>query len=190
MQALERMLIGWRRSCAAARSLSRAWVRLLARPHTVVHSKMSWNTQCTSWPQCSNERKVGTQLRIVDLTQHLSNDMPLYPGMPRPSFVDIATVEVDGYAMSEYHLLNHIGTHVDAPSHHSIGPTLDDLPLERFVTGAVVLDFSQHERGAISGAEIALHLERIKPGDIVLIYSGGSHYWVTDTYWTGWFYPH
>jgi arylformamidase len=150
---------------------------------------MSWNKQCISLPHYSNEGKVGTQLRIVDLTQHLSNDMPLYPGMPRPSFVDIATVEVDGYAMSEYHLLNHVGTHVDAPSHHSMGPTLDDMPLERFVTGAVVLDFSQHEHGAISGAEITPHLARIKPGDIVLIYSGGSRYWGTDNYWTGWCYP-
>src|SRR5260221_9190888 len=136
-------------------------------------------------PAFTITEQEGNQLRIVDLTQHLSNDMPLYPGMPRPSFVDIATVEVDGYAMSEYHLLNHVGTHVDAPSHHSLGPTLDDMPLERFVTGAVVLDFSQHERGAISGAEIAPHLARIKPGDVVLVYSGGSRDWGTDYYWTG-----
>ncbi len=40
--------------------------------------------------------------------------MPLYPGRPTPSFQDIARVERDGYAMSEYLLLNHIGTHVDA----------------------------------------------------------------------------
>lgn len=128
-------------------------------------------------------------MRIVDLTQHLSNDMPLYPGMPRPSFVDTARVETDGYAMSEYHLMNHIGTHVDAPSHHVIGPTLDDMPLERLVTEASVLNFSQHERGAITLTEIAPYLEQIKPGDIVLIYSGGSRYWGADAYWTGWCYP-
>jgi arylformamidase len=128
-------------------------------------------------------------MRIVDLTQHLSNDMPLYPGMPRPSFVDTAQVEVDGYAMSEYHLMNHIGTHVDAPSHHVIGPSLDDMPLERLVTEAVTLDFSRREPGAITLAEIAPQLDQITAGDIVLIYSGGSRYWGSDAYWNGWCYP-
>jgi arylformamidase len=128
-------------------------------------------------------------LRIVDLTQSLSNDMPLYPGMPRPSFVDTAKVEVDGYAMSEYHLMNHIGTHVDAPAHQVVGDTLDDIPLQRLVTEAVVLDFSAHERGTITRDEIVPYLNRIKPGDIVLLYSGGAHFWGTDAYWTGWCYP-
>jgi len=128
-------------------------------------------------------------LLIVDLTQHLSNEMPIYPGMPRPSFKDTARVEVDGYAMSEYHLMNHIGTHVDAPSHQVVGATLDDIPLERLVTEAIVLDFSQHKRGPITRAEIAPYLNRIKLGDIVLIYSGGSRYWGTEAYWTGWCYP-
>jgi kynurenine formamidase len=128
-------------------------------------------------------------MRIVDLTQHLSNNMPLYPGMPRPSFKDTAAVERDGYAMSEYHLMNHIGTHVDAPSHQVIGDTLDDIPLERLVTEAVVLDFSQHPRGTITRAEIEPYLSRIQPGDIVLIHSGGSRYWGSDAYWTGWCYP-
>ncbi|MFL5627436.1 MAG: cyclase family protein [Ktedonobacteraceae bacterium] len=130
-----------------------------------------------------------SDMRIVDLTQHLSEDMPLYPGMPRPSFKDTAQVESDGYAMSEYHLMNHIGTHVDAPAHQVVGATLDDIPLERLVTEAVVLDFTQHPRGAISLAEITPHLERIQPGDIVLIHSGGSRYWGTDEYWTSWCYP-
>lgn len=126
---------------------------------------------------------------IVDLTQHMANDMPLYPGMPRPSFVDTARVEADGYGMSEYHLMNHIGTHIDAPSHLVVGANLDDMPLQRLVTEAVVLDFSRHAPGPLTLAEIGPHLERIQAGDIVLIYSGGSRHWGTDAYWTGWCYP-
>jgi arylformamidase len=128
-------------------------------------------------------------MKIVDLSQYLSNDMPLYPEMPRPSFTDVARVEVDGYGMSEYHLRNHVGTHIDAPSHLVIGANLDDFSLERLVTDAVVLDFSEHQRGPISRADIEPHLDRIQPGNIVLIYSGGSRYWGTDEYWTGWCYP-
>lgn len=126
---------------------------------------------------------------IVDLTQQLSNDMPLYPGMPKPSFVDTARVDVDGYAMSEYHLMNHIGTHVDAPAHQVRGATLDEIPLDRLVTEAVVLNFSQHARGLITRAEIEPHLAQVQAGDIVLIHSGGSRHWGTEAYWTGWCYP-
>ncbi len=127
--------------------------------------------------------------RIVDLTQYLSNDMPLFPGMARPSFQDIAVVAKDGYGMSEWHLRNHIGTHVDAPTHLVEGETLDDIPLERLVTEAVVLNFSQHARGPLTRQEIDRHLEHIQPGNIVLIYSGGSRYWGSDQYWSGWCYP-
>lgn len=127
--------------------------------------------------------------RIIDLTQELSNDMPLFPGMARPSFQDIAVVAKDGYGMSEWHLRNHIGTHVDAPTHLVEGETLDDIGLERLVTEAVVLDFSQHARGPLTRQEIEPHLERIQPGNIVLIYSGGSRYWGTEQYWSGWCYP-
>lgn len=126
---------------------------------------------------------------IIDLTQELSNDMPLYPGMARPSFRDIAVVAKDGYGMSEWHLRNHIGTHVDAPTHLVEGETLDDIPLTRLVAEAVVLDFSQHAPGPLARQEIEPHLERVHPGDIVLIYSGGSRYWGAEQYWSGWCYP-
>ncbi|HLI90419.1 MAG TPA: cyclase family protein [Ktedonobacteraceae bacterium] len=128
-------------------------------------------------------------MRIIDLSQYYSNDMPIYPGLARPKFHDFARFEVDGYGMSEYHFINHTGTHIDAPSHHSSGPTLDDIPLERLVTDAVVLDFSQHAPGTFTRAELEPHMDRIRPGDFVLIYSNNARNWGTDQYWTGWCYP-
>lgn len=129
-------------------------------------------------------------MAIIDLTQHLENEMARYPGIPEPSFRDIARVEEDGYAMSEYHLLNHIGTHVDAPSHQiQDGDTLDDIGLERLVTDAVTLDFREHEKGALSPADIEPHLDKLEPGDFVFICSGNDANWGDDAYWTGWCYP-
>src|SRR4051812_563379 len=93
-------------------------------------------------------------VRIVDLTHHLADDMPLYPGLPSPSFHDFAEVERDGYAMSEYHLRNHIGTHVDAPSPHiARGATLHDIALLSFHTQADTLPLSPRARGAGGGRE-------------------------------------
>lgn len=129
-------------------------------------------------------------MRIVDLSHHYADDMPVYPGLPRPSFAPIANVDEDGYAMSEYRLLNHIGTHVDAPCHQIAGgDTLDDLPLERLVTDGLTIDVSHRNPGALGLAELEPHLAKIRMGDIVFLHSGNARNWGTDAYWTGWSYP-
>jgi len=129
-------------------------------------------------------------VRIVDLTHAYSNEMPVYPGLPRPSFEPIARVEADGYAMSEYHLLNHIGTHVDAPSHQIAGgDTLDEIGLERLVTDAVTIDVSQRRPGPLPLEELRPHLDKIEAGDLVFLHSDNSRNYGTEAYWTGWSYP-
>lgn len=116
--------------------------------------------------------------------------MPRYPGIPQPAFTDIARVQEDGYAMSQYHLVNHIGTHVDAPAHLvEDGDTLDEIALERLVTDALTLDFRNHAKGFLSLGDITPHLEKIRPGDLVFICSGNDRNWGSDAYWTGWCYP-
>ena len=74
-------------------------------------------------------------MRVVDLTQSMTNGMPVMEGIAPPSFRDLAEVAADGYAMSQYTFVNHTGTHVDAPAHQIAGgATLDDIPLDRLVT--------------------------------------------------------
>lgn len=129
-------------------------------------------------------------MRIVDLSHHYADDMPLYPGLPSPSFTDIARVDRDGYAMSEYHLLNHIGTHVDAPSHQIAGgDTLDEIPLERLVTDAVTVDLSSRPPGPISAEELEPLLDDLGSGDWLFLYSDNGRNWGSDAYWSGWSYP-
>jgi kynurenine formamidase len=107
-------------------------------------------------------------VRVVDLSHHYEDGMPIFPGLPGPSFRPIAKVEDDGYAMSEYHLLNHIGTHVDAPAHQIAGgDTLDEIGLERLVTDAVTIDVSRRTPGPIAADELAPELDRVQRGDIV-----------------------
>ena len=116
--------------------------------------------------------------------------MPVFPGLPQPSFRPIARVEDDGYAMSEYHLLNHIGTHVDAPAHQIAGgDTLDQIGLDRLVTEALTIDVSGREPGPLSAAEIEPHLDNVRERDIVFLFSDNGRNWGSDAYWTGWSYP-
>jgi kynurenine formamidase len=116
--------------------------------------------------------------------------MPLYPGLPSPSFRDIARVERDGYAMSEYTLLNHIGTHVDLPAHQIAGgATLDEIPLESLVTEAVTLDLSRRDPGVVGWDELEPLLGDLGDGDWLFLCSHNGRNWGSEAYWTGWSYP-
>jgi kynurenine formamidase len=130
-------------------------------------------------------------VRVVDLTHAYDNGMPVFPGLPQPSFEAIAKVEDDGYAMTSYSMLNHIGTHVDAPAHQIAGgDTLDEIGLERLVTDAVTIDVSHRDpHGAIPLAELEPHLDDVRAGDIVLLYSNNARNYGSDAYWTGWSFP-
>jgi len=129
-------------------------------------------------------------VRIVDLTHGFGDSMPVYPGLPRPAFRDIADVGTDGYAMTELHLLNHVGTHVDAPSHQIAGgDTLDQIALERLVTDAFTIDVSRRDPGPLTCDELEPYLDRIREGDIVLLFSDNARNYGTEAYWTGWSYP-
>jgi arylformamidase len=129
-------------------------------------------------------------VRVVDLSHHFEEGMPIFPGLREPAFRPIATVEEDGYAMSEYHLLNHIGTHVDAPAHQIAGgETLDQIGLERLVTEAVTIDVSRREPGPLTRQELEPQLARVHEGDIVFLFSNNARNWGSDEYWRGWSYP-
>ncbi|HEY8407783.1 MAG TPA: cyclase family protein [Gaiellaceae bacterium] len=130
-------------------------------------------------------------MRVLDLTHAFDNGMPVFPGLPDPSFEPIAKVEEDGYAMTRYAMLNHIGTHVDAPAHQIAGgDTLDEIGLERLVTDAIRIDVSHRDpHGSIPLDEIRRQLDDVRAGDIVLFYSNNARNYGTEAYWTGWSYP-
>jgi kynurenine formamidase len=130
------------------------------------------------------------RVQVVDLTHPFADGMPVFPGLPEPSFRAIARVEEDGYAMTELHMLNHIGTHVDAPAHQIAGgDTLDDIPLTRLVTEALTIDVSARDPGPLPLEELEPHLDKVREGDIVLLHSDNSRNYGSDAYWTGWSYP-
>lgn len=130
-------------------------------------------------------------MRVLDLTHAFDNGMPVFPGLPDPSFEPIAKVEEDGYAMTRYAMLNHIGTHIDAPAHQIAGgDTLDEIGLDRLVTDAVRIDVSQRDpHGAVPLDEIREQLDDVRAGDIVLFFSDNARNYGSDAYWTGWSYP-
>jgi len=129
-------------------------------------------------------------VKIIDLTQAMTNGMPVMAGITPPEFRDLADVATDGYAMSQYTFINHTGTHVDAPAHQIAGgASLDDIPLDRLVTDAVTIDLTGRDPGPVGPADLGGALDQVRPGDIVLLRSGNAANWGTDAYWHGWCYP-
>jgi kynurenine formamidase len=98
-----------------------------------------------------------------------------------------------GWAGEEVTLITHAGTHMDAPWHY--GPTsagkparmIDEVPLDWCYGPGVVLDFrSKPEGEELTVSDIKSGFENIghslRAGDIVLLNTGASRWWGTDSY--------
>ncbi|HMP30074.1 MAG TPA: cyclase family protein [Saprospiraceae bacterium] len=128
---------------------------------------------------------------IIDLSQELFPDMPVFKGMPKFDIHIHATHEQwnkeelpSTVTPSVYKLTlgEHTGTHVDAFNHMGkefVGQSIDTMPLSMFYTEGICLDFSHKtlleliEPDEIAQACIIANVE-IKPGDTVLFYT--DHY--------------
>jgi kynurenine formamidase len=116
----------------------------------------------------------------VDLTQELSNGMPIYPGNPKPSFKSYATLARDGVNLTSLSLGSHTGTHTGAPRHFiRDGMAVDQIPPKKLIGEAYVSDISSKPTGSgITSLDLKSKLEgSIRPDDIVVCYTGCSEHW-------------
>lgn len=109
--------------------------------------------------------------RIVDLSLELKSGMMVYPGDPEVEITEALTVAKDGVNILRLHMGSQSGTHLDSPYHIDDSlPKLNELPLDRFVGPAVVIDASTYgERQEIPWSAFASSESLMKPGTIVLI---------------------
>ncbi len=128
--------------------------------------------------------------RIIDLTREIYHRMVVSPTYPSVAIYPHLTHQETGpsyqnkisNSMMGLIMFDHCGTHVDAFTHMDPRPTaesIDQLPVTRFYTEAICLDFSDlGAGGVITTQHIQERLERtgasIKKGDTFLIRTG--HY--------------
>ena len=124
--------------------------------------------------------------RIVDLSYSIRESLPAWPGDERPFAAQVnATAEKDGYFTRRFEMLEHFGTHLDAPAHFPPGTMfVDEIPAERLFGPAAVIDAREEsardadyllEPGKIMAWE-SRH-GRIAPGAIVLLRTGWAARW-------------
>ncbi|GII30871.1 cyclase family protein [Planotetraspora mira] len=118
---------------------------------------------------------------IVDLSVPIVTGMPVYPGDPEVDVRPALTVAGEGVNVLGLHLGSQSGTHVDAPYHIDDAlPRLDDLPLERFIGPAEIVDArGLPPRAPITSALVAPHL---RAGTILLIATGWAAMWGSADY--------
>jgi kynurenine formamidase len=79
----------------------------------------------------------------------------------------------DPLNVTEFGMVVHTGTHVDAPRHFFMdGPPMQDVPLERLCGAGVVWRLDKEERSLIEVADLERATPAIEPGDIVAIDTG------------------
>ncbi|HSH14704.1 MAG TPA: cyclase family protein, partial [Verrucomicrobiae bacterium] len=128
--------------------------------------------------------------RVVDLTYALNDKLPKWPGDTRVFEARTnATVEKNGYFTRHVWMLEHYGTHMDAPAHFPPGKaTVDQIPPQRLFGPAAVIDVTKDVAG---DAEYRLTVERlahwerdhgrIPAGAIVLLRTGWAQRWPDES---------
>ncbi len=126
------------------------------------------------------------QGRILDLSYALSEKNPRWPGDTRTFEAQVHTrPEEAGYFTRSFWMLEHFGTHMDAPAHFPPGQsTVDGIPPERLVGPAVVVDVRSRAPAEpdyrLTAAGILAWEEdhgRVPAGAIVLARTGWEARW-------------
>ena len=87
-------------------------------------------------------------MRVVDLTQTIHADMPVYPGTEKPKLEIANTLEEHGFIETLLTMYSHTGTHMDTPGHLLANrKMLDELPVSYFAGKALVINASDLKAG-------------------------------------------
>lgn len=123
-------------------------------------------------------------MKVIDLTQTIKNDMPVYPGTIGPELTVGFTVPRDGFQETLLAMYSHTGTHMDAPAHVYEGRlSLDELPASHFVGKALLVDCREFP----AGSEIPLSkIQALQPladqAEFLVFMTGWSRLWGSPDY--------
>jgi kynurenine formamidase len=126
------------------------------------------------------------KMRVLDLSYAINDKLVRWPGDEKVFEAKVnASFEKNGYFTRSFWMLEHYGTHLDAPAHFPPGKaTVDQIPARQLFGPAVVLDVR------VEGAKDADYLlpsarveewekrhEKIPEGAIVLLRTGWASRW-------------
>lgn len=126
------------------------------------------------------------KIRVLDLSYAINDKLVPWPGDEKWFEAKVnASVERNGYFTRSFWMLEHYGTHLDAPAHFPPGKaTVDQIPTKQLFGPAVVLDVrAEGAKDADYQVPLARVEEwerrhgRIPAGAIVLLRTGWASRW-------------
>jgi kynurenine formamidase len=137
-------------------------------------------TGASLWARPGEERAVDprTGVTLIDLSHPFGSHTPVFPGYKDIQIRRGVTHASHGVMTQRVVAVLHTGTHVNAPIHLIPGgPSLAELPLERFFGSAVVLDVPKGRWEVIEPADLEAGGPAVERGDVVLVNTGWHRYY-------------
>ncbi len=128
--------------------------------------------------------------QVVDMSYAINEKMPAWPGDDRTFEATVnATPEKDGYFTRSFWMLEHYGTHLDAPNHFPPGKlSVDQISVARLFGPAVVIDVrndvSKNADYRLSVTRVAkweAQHGRVPAGAVVMLLTGWGSRWPDQT---------
>lgn len=120
-------------------------------------------------------------MKYIDLSHHIINNMPVYPGDSQVKLYQDKHLEEDGYTGYKLEIGMHAGTHIDTPMHLLKQETfINEISLDKFVGRGCLLDV-RNEKIIKYKAEYA---DIIKENDIVILFTNYSKLYGSQEYYT------
>jgi kynurenine formamidase len=129
-------------------------------------------------------------MRVVDLSYSISDALPQWPGDAKSFEARTdCKIEADGFFTRSFWMLEHYGTHLDAPAHFVAGGmTVEAIPTGNLFGPAVVLDVREAAAASpdykLPSARIAAwesEHDRVPRGSIALLRTGWASRWPDST---------
>ena len=120
---------------------------------------------------------------FVRLSHDIRVGDPGWPGNFTYAYEQVSSIERGDLAnFGILHLLNHFGTHLDAPNHFNPdGIKIAQVPMERFVyERPVVVEVEKGDRELVTRAELEAHAAELAGADLLVLRSGWSRIRATD----------
>lgn len=106
----------------------------------------------SSQQEIKNIKEPVSAKELYDLTATITEDIVTFPGDPQYKSEDISSLEEGShFHLSEIHMCNHTGTHIDFPSHVvQGGKTSNDFPLKSLVGHGLIIEVPNNESSITS----------------------------------------
>ena len=118
--------------------------------------------------------------RLIDLSQIIENNMPVYPGDIETNLIQTNFLNTDKYNNHRIEIGMHVGTHIDAPMHLTASEEyISASSLDSFVGNGCIVDVRNQSVISIKPEYESL----VKENSIVLLYTGYDKYYGLPKYY-------